>query len=243
MNQYVVVAGTRPEIIKVAPIIRKLLECKLNMYFVHTGQHFDYSLSEQMIHDLRLPLPDLSFELKNSSPASQIAEIMRRLEEPLTTMKDNLIIIQGDTNSVLSAALTAIKVGSPVAHVEAGLRSHDWRMPEEHNRVMVDHISNMLFAPTKESEQNLINERVHGRVYLTGNTVMDAVKEHLPLAEKSKILQELNFPEYVLVTIHRSENVDDPMVLGNIVHGLIEAKVPIVLPLHPRTKKMLVDFG
>lgn len=244
MSLYIVVAGTRPEIIKVAPIIRRILQSKLELFFVHTGQHYDYSLAEQMINDLQLPKPDLSFELKNSSPASQIAEIMIRLEEPFKARRDNIVVVQGDTNSVLSAALAAVKVQIPLAHVEAGLRSHDWRMPEEHNRRMVDHISNILFAPTKECKQNLLDERVYGQTYVTGNTVIDAVKEHLPMAEKkSEVLEQINFSEYVLVTIHRAENVDDPVLLGKIVQSLIRSGVPMVLPLHPRTRGRLKDFG
>jgi UDP-N-acetylglucosamine 2-epimerase (non-hydrolysing) len=241
----VVIAGTRPEIIKVAPIIRKILHSKLKLYFVLTGQHYDYSLSQQMIKDLELPEPNTSFELETSSPASQIAEIMTKLEKPLRANRDNIVIIQGDTNSVLSAALTAVKLRIPIAHVEAGLRSYDWRMPEEHNRRMVDHISNILFAPTKESEQNLLNEGVYGQIYVTGNTVIDAVNQHLPLAEKrrSEVLRKVNFSEYILITLHRSENVDNHKILGEIVLGLLKSKLPIIIPLHPRTKKRLIDFG
>lgn len=244
LHRYVVVAGTRPEIIKMAPIIREILKLKLDLYFVLTGQHYDYLLSEQIIKDLKLPIPNKSFELRTSSPASQIAEIMTKLEKPFNDNKDNIVIIQGDTNSVLSTALTAVKLRIPIAHVESGLRSYDWRMPEEHNRRMVDHISDLLFAPTKESERNLLKEAVYGKIYVTGNTVIDAVNQHLPLAEKkSIILQHITFSEYILVTFHRSENVDDPKVLGNIVQGLIKSNLPIVISLHPRSKKRLLDYG
>ena len=197
-----------------------------------------------MISDLGLPSPDLSFELANSSPASQIAEIMIKLEKPLQQAGDKIVVVQGDTNSVLSAALAAVKAQTPVAHIEAGLRSHDWRMPEEHNRRMVDHISNILFAPTKESKENLEKERVYGSVYITGNTAIDAVKEHLAIAEKkSHILEQIDFREYAVVTMHRAENVDDPTVLQKIAQALIASEVPIVISLHPRTKKRLADFG
>jgi UDP-N-acetylglucosamine 2-epimerase (non-hydrolysing) len=244
MNTFIVVAGTRPEIIKVAPIIRNILKSKLELYFVHTGQHHDYSLASQMIRDLNLPPPDLSFELEKLSPASQIAEIMTKLEEPLKKTKENVVVVQGDTNSVLSAALAAVKVEAPLAHVEAGLRSHDWRMPEEHNRRMVDHISNVLFAPTYDSKRNLLNEHVYGKVHVTGNTVVDAVRQHLPIAVvRSKVLDNLRFSDYILVTLHRAENVDDPEVLGNVVHSLIKSDIPIVLPLHPRTRERLKNFG
>jgi UDP-N-acetylglucosamine 2-epimerase (non-hydrolysing) len=197
-----------------------------------------------MIDDLELPAPDISFKLQNSSPAAQIAEIMTKLEKSLLKSRNNILVVQGDTNSVLAAALTAVKLRIPIAHVEAGLRSYDWRMPEEHNRRMVDHISNLLFAPTKESEQNLLNEGVFGEIYVTGNTVIDAVKEHLPIAEKkSHVLDEIHFDKYVLVTFHRSENVDNGKILANIVNGLLLSHLPLVLPLHPRTKKKLVRFG
>jgi UDP-N-acetylglucosamine 2-epimerase (non-hydrolysing) len=241
---HVVVAGTRPEIIKVAPIIRELLRRKKRLYFIHTGQHYDFSLSRQMILDLKLPEPNMSFQLKSSSPASQIAEIMKNLEGVLTRrLSKILVIVQGDTNSVLSASLAAVKCGAPLAHIEAGLRSFDWRMPEEHNRRMVDHISNYLFAPTKLSMQNLQMEKVFGRVYMTGNTIIDAVNQHIPIAEKKySIKQLIPFTEYAIATFHRSENVDDRKVLTNIVNGLLKSELPIIIPIHPRTKKMLRHF-
>jgi UDP-N-acetylglucosamine 2-epimerase (non-hydrolysing) len=169
---------------------------------------------------------------------------MTKLEAPLRSRKDNIVIIQGDTNSVLAAALTAVKLHVPIAHVESGLRSYDWRMPEEHNRRMVDHISDLLFAPTKESEKNLLNEGIYGKIYVTGNTVIDAVNQHLPLAEKtSPVLQQIKFSEYILATFHRSENVDSPKILNNIIQGLIKSSLPIVISLHPRTKKKLISYG
>jgi UDP-N-acetylglucosamine 2-epimerase (non-hydrolysing) len=175
------------------------------------------------------------------SPASQIAEIMTKLETPSLS---GIVVVQGDTNSVLAAALTAVKKGLPVAHVEAGLRSRDWRMPEEHNRRMVDHISNVLFAPTAESARNLLDEHVFGKTFVVGNTVIDAVLQHMPLAErKSKVLDSVRFSEYVLATFHRAENVDDRTTLTGIVEGLLEAHMPIMFPLHPRTRKRLIEFN
>ncbi len=241
--KYIVIAGTRPEIIKIAPVIRILQNLKMDFSFVLTGQHYDHELSKQMISDLNLPLPHLDINLKTSSPASQIAEIMTNLEPLMIDNPSSLALIQGDTNSVLSASLTAVKVGIPIAHIEAGLRSYDWRMPEEHNRRMVDHISNLLFAPTEQDKINLVNEGVYGSVYITGNTVIDAVKEHLPIADKiSKVLEIVKIREYVLVTLHRSENVDFEKRLLSIVKALIESNIPIVFPLHPRTKKRLKEF-
>ena len=243
MKRIVVVSGTRPEIIKVAPIIRRCIEKKIKYVFVYTGQHYDHQLSNQIINDLEIPLPNYSFELKSNIPSTQIAEIMTNLEK-VSKDKNDIILVQGDTNSVLATSLFAIKQNRKLVHVEAGLRSFDWRMPEEHNRRMVDHISDYLFAPTKESKQNLINEKVNGKIYVTGNTVMDAVKEHIRLSEKkSKIQNNIKFDEYILVTLHRAENVDDRKNLQNIISGIIKADLPVIFPLHPRTKKMLKRFS
>ncbi|MPZ07159.1 MAG: UDP-N-acetylglucosamine 2-epimerase (non-hydrolyzing) [Nitrososphaeraceae archaeon] len=240
-DNYIVVTGTRPEIIKMAPVIRRLMAGGLRVHFVHTGQHYDYLLSKQMLKDLQLPKPYRSFVLRSNSPAAQIGEIMSKLERPFRQIaKKSILLIQGDTNSVVSAALTGVKVGIPIAHVEAGLRSYDWRMPEEHNRRMVDHISDILFAPTETSRVNLEMEKVHGEIFVTGNTIIDAVREHLPIAmKKSKVMNNIRFKEYVLVTIHRAENVDSPRILGEILEGLIRSNVPLVIPIHPRTQERL----
>jgi UDP-N-acetylglucosamine 2-epimerase (non-hydrolysing) len=243
MKRFVIVAGTRPEIIKVAPIIRKLIDRKINFKFIYSGQHYDYRLSTQIINDLELPIPDFSLKLKSKTPASQVAEIMTNLADKLGE-KDDAIIVQGDTNSVLATSLLAVKLKRKIAHIEAGLRSFDWRMPEEHNRRMVDHISDFLFAPTRNSYQNLIDENVSGKIYISGNTVMDAIKEHLPFSKKkSTILQNVKFSEYALATFHRAENVDDEKVLNNIIKGIISAKIPTIISLHPRTRKMLKKFN
>ena len=242
MKRIVVIAGTRPEIIKIAPIIRKLEEEKRKYIFVYTGQHYDYQLSNQIIEDLELPPPDYNFQLKSSISSIQIAEIMTKLEK-IVKMKNDIILVQGDTNSVLAASLFAIKQNKKLVHVEAGLRSFDWKMPEEHNRRMVDHISDYLLAPTKESKQNLINEKVNGKIFVTGNTVMDAVKDHIKLSnKKSKIQNNIKFNEYILATFHRAENLDDKKKLKSIIEGIIKSNLPIVIPLHPRTKKMLKKF-
>ncbi len=242
--KYIIIAGTRPEIIKIAPVIRNLQSSKLDFSFVLTGQHYDHELSKQMISDLNLPSPDLTINLKTSSPASQIAEIMTNLEPLMKQYSINLALVQGDTNSVLSASLTAVKAGIPIGHIEAGLRSYDWRMPEEHNRRMVDHISDILFAPTEHDKMNLVKEGVYGSVYVTGNTVIDAVNEHLPIAEKnSNVLKTIKKQEFILTTLHRSENVDHEERLFSIIKALIASKMHILFPLHPRTKKRLKEFG
>ena len=240
MNQVVVVAGTRPEIIKMAPIIRALKKAVIPLKFVHCGQHYDYNMVQQFIEDLELPPPDFSFKIDGSSPGIQTAQIMMHMDALIEKTEPSIVLVEGDTNSVLASALAANKRGVPIGHVEAGLRSFDLRMPEEHNRRLTDHISEYLFAPTVTAQANLENEHVWGRIYVTGNTVIDAVIQHLPIAEKkSTILEKISFKEFALATAHRAENVDDLSVLKNIIEAFAEAPLPIVYPMHPRTQKRM----
>jgi UDP-N-acetylglucosamine 2-epimerase (non-hydrolysing) len=240
MKAVTVVAGTRPEIIKMAPIIRALQKNKIPMAFVHCGQHYDYNMSQQFIEDLELPAPDYSFKIKAYSPVVQTARIMLNMDALLKKTTPSLVLAEGDTNSVLAAALAANKRGIPSGHVEAGLRSFDLRMPEEHNRRLTDHISDYLFAPTALAEANLKKESVWGKIYVTGNTIIDAVLQHLPLAEKkSRILEQIRFKKFALATAHRAENVDNLSVLKNFIASFAESPVPVVYPMHPRTKKRL----
>ncbi len=240
MKEVLVVAGTRPEIIKMAPIVRALQKRNIPLKFVHCGQHYDYNMAQQFIEDLELPPPDYTFKVETSSPGVQTAQIMMHMDELLEKTAASVILVEGDTNSVLAAALAANKRGVPVGHVEAGLRSFDLRMPEEHNRRLTDHISEYLFAPTVRAQANLKSERVWGKIYVTGNTVIDAVIQHLPLAEKkSKIIEKIPFKEFALATAHRAENVDDLSVLKNFLDAFAEAPLPVVYPMHPRTQKIL----
>jgi len=235
-----IVVGTRPEIIKMAPIIMELEKQNIPFNFIHTGQHYDYNMSLQFIKELTLPNPDQSFKLMNKKPITQIGEMMTKLDNILNKFKNKILLIQGDTNTMLAAALTGIKIGVKIGHVEAGLRSYDWRMPEEHNRIMVDHISDILFAPTKRAERNLFEEHVHGKIYVTGNTIIDAVNQHMSIAEKySKIMKTIIFKKFSLATLHRAENVDDPETLKGFVDTFIDSPIPIVFPAHPRTLKRL----
>ena len=235
-----IVVGTRPEIIKMAPVIRELQNQNVPFTFIHTGQHYDYNMSLQFIKELNLPNPDNSFKLTNSEPASQIGEMITKLDQTLRNYKTRLILTQGDTNTMLATALTGVKLGLKVGHIEAGLRSYDWRMPEEHNRRMVDHVSDILFAPTKRAKQNLIKENVYGKIYVTGNTVIDAVIQHLPIAEKnSRIMRSVAFKEFSLATLHRAENVEDKKILTELIEAFIDSPIPIVFPIHPRTTKKL----
>jgi len=158
--------------------------------------------------------------------------------------RDPLLLVEGDTNTVAASAIVGRKLSLTVGHVEAGLRSFDWRMPEEHNRIMVDHLADILFAPTEPSRQNLLRERVHGNIHVTGNTIIDAAIRNTPLAVKqSKIRNRIRFEKYVLATAHRAENVDDAAVLANLVEAMINSPLPVVFTVHPRTDKMLKRFA
>jgi len=240
MKTVMVVVGTRPEIIKMAPVIRALQGRKIPLIFTHCGQHYDYNMSQQFIHELDLPMPDYGYKVKAYSQGTQTARIITHIEQLLKKTLPALVLVEGDTNGTLATALAGVKLGIPVGHVEAGLRSFDLRMPEEHNRRLTDHISTYLFAPTETAADNLKNENVWGKMYVTGNTVIDAVIQHLPIAEKkTKILEKIRFEKFALATAHRAENVDDFTVLKNFIEVFAEAPIPVVYPMHPRTKKRL----
>ena len=244
MTDILIVVGTRPEVVKMAPVIRALEKRGQSFIFVHSGQHYDYDLSLQFIEELGLPKPNYSLKVRERSPAAQTGRMMITVEGVIKKEKPRLMLIEGDTNTILAAALAGLKQNVPVGHVEAGLRSYDLRMPEEHNRRMVDHASTYLFAPTKKAKENVIRENVWGKIYVTGNTVIDAVSHHVPLAEKkSRIMEQVKFEEYALATAHRMENVDDPRVLRNFVEAFMKSPIPIVYPIHPRTKKRLRQYN
>ena len=242
MKPVVVVVGTRPEIIKMAPVIRALNKAKLPLVFVHCGQHYDYNMAQQFIENLELTAPDYFLEIESSSPGAQTAEILMKMDQLLEKIEPSILLVEGDTNTVLSAALAANKRAFSIGHVEAGLRSFDLRMPEEHNRRLTDHISDYLFSPTERARANLIKENVWGKIYLTGNTAIDAVIQHLPLAEKkSKIMERIPFKTFVLATAHRAENVDNKSFLESLREVFSKSPLPIVYPMHPRTRKRLQE--
>lgn len=232
--------GTRPEIIKMAPLLRAMDRRGFPYTFVHSGQHYDYNLSLQFIEELNLRKPDYNLKIRERSPGRQTGRVLIGFEKAIKRFRPRLLLVEGDTNSVLAAALAANKNRVAVGHLEAGLRSFDLRMPEEHNRRLVDHIANYLFAPTENARRNLKRENVWGRIYVTGNTVIDACIENLPIAERtSKIMDSLDLEEYILATVHRAENVDNPEVLRSFMEAFQEAPIPVVIPLHPRTVKRL----
>lgn len=240
-----IVMGTRPEIIKLSSIAKKLN--KRNSTIIFTGQHYDYNMSLRFIEELGIRRPDYKLKLTKlqnttTDRATQIGEIVLNLAKIITSINSDTVLVQGDTNTVLAASITAIKCGIPVSHVESGLRSYDWRMPEEHNRIAVDHISELLFAPTMHSKKILDNEKVHGKIYVTGNTVIDAVEENIKNIEKKSNLS-VEKDDFALATLHRGENVDNPQTLSGITKALLNCGVDTIFPAHPRTIKRLKEFG
>jgi UDP-N-acetylglucosamine 2-epimerase (non-hydrolysing) len=240
MKAVMVVVGTRPEIIKMAPIIEELRKKRVPQVFAHCGQHYDYNMSKQFIEDLKLPVPDYEYRFRAHSQGEQTARIMMHMEKLLEKTRPSLVLVEGDTNGVLATSLAAVKLGVAVGHVEAGLRSFDLRMPEEHNRKLTDHLSKYLFAPTEKAANNLTRENAWGEIFVTGNSIIDAVIRHLPIAEqKSRILERVRFKRFALATAHRAENVDDLKVLESFIETFAEAPIPVVYPMHPRTRKRL----
>ena len=235
-----IVLGTRPEIIKLSPLINQLNKKSTSVIF--TGQHYDYNMSMHFIEQLGLPKPNHSMKIPPTKPTLQIAEIIKKLSKIFEKEKPETVIVQGDTNTVLAAGIASLKSNIPISHIESGLRSHDWRMPEEHNRIIVDHFSDFLFAPTKTNKQNLISEKVHGKIFVTGNTVIDAINQFSKISKKqSNFLIESN--DYVLLTLHRAENVDNKQVLSSIIKGILDSNQKFIFPVHPRTQKRLHEFN
>jgi UDP-N-acetylglucosamine 2-epimerase (non-hydrolysing) len=252
-NKIAVLMGTRPSIIKMSPLIQELSKHKCQYILIHAGQHYSYNMNNIFFKEINLPDPDYVLEsVKNYElHGAQTAEMLKGIEKILLKEKPKILLVCGDANYNLAGAIAARKLGIFVGHVESGLRSDDWRMPEEHNRIMIDHISDFLFTPTEVTEHNLIADNVKGEIYTVGNTVVDAVYQNIRLAEKkSKILVELELTseKYFLLTIHREENVDFEHILEKILNGVNKISefypnYPIIFPIHPRTKKRIKEFN
>ncbi len=249
--QIAIVLGTRPEIIKMSPIIRYCEERNLDYSLIHTGQHYSYELDAAFFHELELPRPEYKLDVGSGTHAEQTGKILVGLESILMRDKPDVVLVQGDTNTVMGSALAAAKLNVDVGHVEAGLRSWDRTMPEEVNRLLTDHISRYLFAPTEKAKANLLREGIdEKKILVVGNTVVDAVLQNIEIAhQRSSILRDLDVAPggYFLITSHRQENVDNQTKLESLIAAL-EAlystyAIPILFPAHPRTSKRLREFG
>ena len=242
-----VVLGTRPEIIKMAPVIKELQRRRADFFVLHTGQHYSYGLDRVFFEQLKLPAPRYNLEAGSGTHAAETAKMLVGIEGVLLEARPGIVLVEGDTNSVLAGALTAAKLGIRVGHVEAGLRSYDRRMPEEINRVLTDHLSDLLFAPTPGARATLLGEGIADeKISVTGNTIVDAVRQNLALAEgRGNVLADLKLEakKYLLVTLHRQENVDDDARFTSILRGLEELSgalgLPVLYPVHPRARKRM----
>ena len=245
-----IILGTRPEIIKMSPIIRNCESLGLDYFILHTGQHYTYTMDKVFFEQLELPEAKYNLNVGSGSHAEQTGKMLIGIEKILIKEKPNVILVEGDTNTVLAGALAAIKLGLPVGHVEAGLRSFDMNMPEEINRILADHSSTYLFAPTQKSRQILINEGINEKkIFVTGNTIVDSVFQNIELSKRKKnVLNNLNLESrnYILVTAHRQENVDDKSRFRGIIEGLEKIRelgLEIIYPIHPRARKNLNRFS
>ena len=229
-----------------APVIRAAeASDAFDPYLVHTNQHYDAELSEVFFENLELPAPDENLNVESGTQGGQTAAGLVGVERLLTEREPAVVVAQGDTNAVLSTALAASKLPAAFGHVEAGIRSFDRSMPEEVNRVVADAVGDYLFAPTDTAAANLEDESVHGEVVVSGNTVVDACREHAVIAaERSDVLEEFGLTpdEYVVATIHRPQNTDDPDRLRRIMDELGETGLPVIFPAHPRTRAALDEL-
>ncbi|MFQ5698642.1 MAG: non-hydrolyzing UDP-N-acetylglucosamine 2-epimerase [Myxococcota bacterium] len=238
------IVGARPQFIKAAPVSRALAEGHHEEVLIHTGQHYDTDMSDVFFAELPIPTPSVNLEVGSSTPGRQTGEILIRVEEVLAAAvpRPDWVLVYGDTNSTLGGALAARKCGISLAHIEAGLRSFNPAMPEEHNRVLVDHCSQRLFCPTRTAVENLAAEGIATGVHQVGDTMLDAVLQFSDLArERSTILRRLGLERggYLLATIHRNYNTDDPGALARLVGALESLGEAVVFPVHPRTRKEL----
>jgi len=247
------VIGARPNFIKVAPVYRAIEQYpQIRQIIVHTGQHYDFNMSDVFFQQLSLPVPDINLGVGSGSHAVQTAQIMMRFENVLLNEKPSLVLVYGDVNSTIATALVCAKLGFRVGHVEAGLRSFDRTMPEEINRILTDHVSDLLFTPSEDGDKNLTQEGIAPqKIHFVGNVMIDTLMRLLPAALER--WQDGKFSlngvsvekdQYVLVTLHRPANVDDPDMLKEIMAALVDISrdLPVIFPIHPRTKRRLEEI-
>ncbi len=242
------IVGARPNFMKMAPIVAEMKRRGIEQILVHTGQHYDEAMSASFFRDLGMPQPDINLEIGSGSHAQQTARIMMAFEAVVLEHKPDWIVVVGDVNSTIACALVATKLGVKVAHVEAGLRSRDWTMPEEVNRVLTDRIADLLLTPSADGDANLLQEGIDSsRIVRVGNVMIDTLLRQHNRAKELRVYETLNLTanNYGVVTLHRPSNVDDPIVLGRIFGALSEISnsLPLIFPAHPRTQTRLQEFG
>jgi UDP-GlcNAc3NAcA epimerase len=241
----VTIIGARPQFIKAAIISRELKNYKnINEIIIHTGQHYDSNMSDIFFKQMGIPYPNYNLSIGGGTHGQMTGRQIEEIEKILILEKPHLVIVYGDTNSTLAGALAAVKLQIKIAHIEAGLRSFNRKMPEEINRIITDHISTILFAPTTSSFENLIREGIEkDKIHISGDIMYDASLFYKKVAQKPIDFENLNFNDYILCTIHRAENTDNEIILKNIFEGLSYSKIPIIIPIHPRTRARLTEFN
>lgn len=241
----VTIVGARPQFIKAAPVSKALREAGHTEFLLHTGQHYDHGMSQVFFDELDLPAPDINLDVRSGGHGAQTGRMLEGIESVLLAEKPDWVVVYGDTNSTLAGALAAVKIHTPLAHVEAGLRSYNRRMPEEHNRVLADHCADLLFCPTRTAVENLAKEGLTTGVHQVGDPMYDAVLMFSQKAkERPSIIKKLGLKQgcYLLVTIHRAYNTDDPAALRAILSALQAANETVVFPVHPRTRQKLKEY-
>lgn len=244
----ITVVGARPNFMKVAPLMWEVARRGgVEAFLVHTGQHYDQQMSQLFFEELRIPRPDVNLDVGSASHALQTAEVMKRFEPVVLEQRPDAVVVVGDVNSTMACALTAVKLGVPVAHVEAGLRSFDRSMPEEINRVLTDAISEWLFITERSAAANLRREGIdEARIHFVGNLMIDTLLACRERAERSPVLEQMELRErdYAVLTLHRPSNVDDPAVFRDLRIAIerLQREMPIVFPVHPRTRKSVAAW-
>ena len=250
MKRILHVVGVRPNFMKIAPIMEEIAKYPqdLEQILVHTGQHYDHNMSQVFFGELEMPLPDVNLEVGSSSHAQQTALIMQLFEPVLLDYRPDWVLVPGDVNSTVACALVASKLGVKIAHVESGLRSFDRTMPEEINRVLTDHLADLLFTTEPSGNENLLREGIPPeKICFVGNTMIDTLVRLLPKAEARwpSLRERLNLDRYVLVTLHRPSNVDNPATLYEVMAALVEIsqQIPVIFPVHPRTSHRIANLS
>ena len=239
------IIGARPEFIKEAPLAKRLRKYH-NEIIVHTGQHYDYEMSKVFFGELAIPKPDYNLNVGSGLHGGQTGKMIIKLEKVFLKEKPDMVIVYGDTNTTVAGALAASKLNIKLAHIEAGMRSYDKKMPEEINRIVTDHVSDILFCPTNTAVHNLKKEGVLKNVFNVGDVMIDAIKENINAAKKkSHVLKRLNLKSrnYMVATVHRANNTDNKINLFEIINAFVASKEIIVFPIHPRTEKFLKFQG
>ncbi len=246
------VVGARPNLVKIAPLLRAMHKrSEIHPLLIHTGQHYDEKLSDIFFRQMEIPEPDINLEIGSGTQAWQTAEILKAIAPILERHRPDLVLVVGDVNSTVSASLAAAKLGIPIAHVEAGLRSFDRSMPEEINRLVTDALADYLFATEEDAVTNLVREgRPRERIFLVGNVMIDALRHFLPVAQRSRITEELGLLNgadprpFAVLTLHRPSNVDSTETLGTLLGAIeqVAEQLPVIFPVHPRTRQKLAEL-